>query len=66
MFLQEGDGCRGVAGDIFVRELHELADEGGQVAGGLSVVLQKRSSHATLQAEGQPETLQTVPPTLLP
>lgn len=39
VLLQEGDGCGGVAGDVLVGELHELANEGGQVARGLPVVL---------------------------
>ena len=39
VLLQEGHGCWCAAGHILVDELHELADEGGQVAGGLPVVL---------------------------
>lgn len=39
MLLKEGHRGRGAAGYVLVDELHELADEGGQVAGGLPVVL---------------------------
>lgn len=41
VLLQEGGGCRRVAGDVLVGELHELVEEGGQVARGLPVVLQR-------------------------
>lgn len=39
MLLQEGHSCWRAAGHILVDELNELADEGGQVAGGLPVIL---------------------------
>lgn len=41
VLLQEGDSCRGTAREVLVDELHKLADEGGQVAGRLAVVLQR-------------------------
>ena len=43
MLLQEGHGSRGAAADVLVREPHELAGEGHQVAGGLPIVLQMAS-----------------------
>lgn len=39
VLLQEGHSCWCAAGHILVDELNELADEGGQVAGGLPVIL---------------------------
>lgn len=53
VLLQEGDGRWRTAGDILVGELHELADEGGQVAGGLSVVLQRGGGQRGASAQSR-------------
>ena len=50
VFLQEGHGRRGVAGHVLVGEVHELVDEGRQVAGRLSVALQSGSRVLTAAA----------------
>ena len=62
VFLQEGDGGRGVAGDILVGELHELADEGGQVAGGLPVVLQREAQGGEHSGPEASRLARIVPP----
>lgn len=56
VLLQEGDGRRRVAGDVLVGEVHELADEGRQVARGLPVVLQGDAARGDLSASRVPET----------
>lgn len=42
MFLQERHSCLRIARDVLVNKLDELGDEGGQVTGGLPVILEGR------------------------
>lgn len=42
MLLQEGDGGRGIGGDVLVNELHKFGDEAGQVARRPPVALKQR------------------------
>ena len=51
VFLQEGHSCCGAAGDVRVGEPHELAEKGGQLAGGLPVVLQRGRHGGTGRSE---------------
>lgn len=50
VFLQEGHSRWGVAGHVLVGEVHELVDEGRQVAGRLPVALQSSSLVFTARA----------------
>lgn len=62
VLLQEGDSRRGIVGDVLVGELHELADEGGQVAGGLPVVLRGGSRECSVQSRAVLKQTPCTPP----